>query len=406
MKTIEEMIMEENKRQDDYVELIASENFVSQRVLNAAGSKLTNKYAEGYPGKRYYNGCDIVDQIEQRAIDNAKKIFKANYANVQPHSGSQANMAAYLSVLKPGDKILGMSLSSGGHLTHGHVVSSTGIIFEATHYYVDEKTNELDYEAIEAIAIKEKPQLIVCGASAYSRMIDFEKFQKIAKKVGAYLLADIAHIAGLIVAGLHQSPLEYCDIVTTTTHKTLRGPRGGMILTNDEEIAKKIDKSVFPGNQGGPLVHIIAAKAIAFEEASTISFSKYQKQIIKNAKAMSEYFLEKNVSIISGGTDNHLFLIDVKKSFGLTGNIADALLFKANIITNKNSIPFDTERPMVTSGIRIGTPAMTTKGFKEKEFIEIAKIIFDVLTDKTEEFAISQQSKVIKILRGINNDNQ
>lgn len=398
MKSILELIKNEEERQNTHIELIASENFVSEDVLRAAGSVLTNKYAEGYPNQRYYGGCEVVDQIETRAIEAAKTIFGAKYANVQPHSGSQANLAAYLAVIKPGDKILGMSLTSGGHLTHGYFVSATGQIFQSESYEVDRETNLLDYDAIEAQALKFKPDLIICGASAYSRIIDFKRFRKIADKVGAYLLADVAHIAGLIVAGLHPNPIDDCHIVTTTTHKTLRGPRGGMILTNDEEIAKKINKSVFPGTQGGPLMHIIAGKAIAFEEAMLPEFITYQKQVVKNAQTMANYFKSKNIKVITDGTDNHLFMLNVKKSFGISGDRAEKLLLSSNIIVNKNTIPFDQEKPTVASGVRIGTPAMTTKGFVEEDFIILGEIIYSVLNANDDAFAKEQAAKVAKIL--------
>ena len=404
MKTIEELIKLEEKRQSEYIELIASENFVSDRILNAVGSILTNKYAEGYPGKRYYDGCEIVDEVETLAIENAKKIFNANYANVQPHSGSQANMAAYMSVLKPGDKILGMSLSSGGHLTHGHFVSNSGKIFNSIQYSVNKETHLIDYDEVREIAIREKPQMIICGASAYPRAIDFSKFKEIADEVGAYLLADVAHISGLIITGHHQNPLKYCDIVTTTTHKTLRGPRGGMILTNSKEMAIKIDKSVFPGTQGGPLVHVIAGKAIAYEEAATEEFSEYIKLVLKNMKTLEKVFKESNVKMITGGTDNHLILIDVKESFGMTGHRASDLLFRANIIVNKNTIPFDSEGPMITSGIRIGSPAMTTKGFKEKHFETIGKTIIEILNSNDMDFSSSKREDMIKLMEEIENE--
>ncbi len=398
MKSILELIKKEESRQNEHVELIASENFVSREVLKAAGSVLTNKYAEGYPNRRYYGGCEVVDEIETRAIEAAKTIFKAKYANVQPHSGSQANLAAYLAVIKPGAKILGMSLTSGGHLTHGYFVSATGQIFHSEAYEVNPETHLLDYDAIEAQAIKFKPDLIICGASAYSRVIDFKRFRKIADKVGAYLLADVAHIAGLIVAGLHPNPIEDCHIVTTTTHKTLRGPRGGMILTNDAEIAKKIDRAVFPGTQGGPLMHIIAAKAIAFEEAMQPDFIEYQKQILKNTEAMANYFISKDVKVITNGTDNHLFMLDVKQSFNISGDRAEKLLLNSNIILNKNTIPFDQEKPTVASGVRIGTPAMTTKGFKENDFIMLGEIIYSILKANDDDFAKMQQAKILQLL--------
>ncbi len=399
MATIEELIKLEAKRQSEYIELIASENFVSERVLNAVGSILTNKYAEGYPYQRYYHGCEIVDQIETMAIDNLKKIFNTKFANVQPYSGSQANMAAYMAILKPGDKILGMALSSGGHLTHGHFVSHTGIIFEAHQYGVNKETGELDYDEILKIAKEVKPNIIVCGASAYSRIIDFAKFRKIADEVGAYLMADVAHIAGLIVTGLHPNPIEYCDIVTSTTHKTLRGPRGGIIMTNNPDIATKIDRSVFPGAQGGPLVHVIAGKAIAFEEASKPEFKEYQIQVVNNMKEVENVFRKNNVKMISNGTDNHLILIDTQTSFGINGTVASDLLYLANIVVNKNTIPYDELGPRITSGIRIGSAAMTTKGFKEKHFNELIEIIIDILKNNNEEYAKSKRDIVLDLIK-------
>lgn len=394
-----ELIEKEKVRQKTYVELIASENFVSKDILEVDGSILTNKYAEGYPYARYYGGCEFVDQIEDLARERLKKLFKVKYVNVQPHSGTQANTAAYMAILKPGDKILGMSLNSGGHLTHGYFITSSGIIYNASHYEVDKKTKLLDYDQILKIAQKVKPKLIICGASSYPREINFKKFREIADKVGAFLMADMAHIAGLVATGLHQSPIPYCDIVTSTTHKTLRGPRGGIIMTNNLEISQKIDKALFPGTQGGPLMHIIAAKAIAFNEANKKEFKEYQKQILKNSKAMSKWFVDNGAFVSTNGTDNHLFLVDVKKSFGITGKRAEELLFHANIVVNKNSIPFDEEKPSISSGIRIGTPAMTTKGFKEKDFILIAKIIFEVLKNNEEKFAKIKSKEILEILK-------
>ncbi len=398
--TISSLIKREEKRQQEFVELIASENFCSESVREASGSLLTNKYAEGYPKKRYYGGCEIVDEVEQLAIDRAKKIFNAKFANVQPHSGTQANFAAYLALIKPGDKILGMSLDSGGHLTHGHFVSASGIIFKSSQYKVNKKTHKLDYEEIQKIATKEKPKLIICGASAYSREINFKKFREIADSVDAYLLADVAHIAGLIVANLHQSPMEYCDVVTSTTHKTLRGPRGGVILTNNEEIANKINKSVFPMNQGGPMMQTIAAKAIAFKEASSKSFIDYQNKVVANSKALADFFIKNNISVITNGTDNHLFLIDVKKSFNLSGEKAERLLYLANIIVNKNTIPYDTNTPLVASGIRIGTPAMTTKGFEKDDFLFLGDIIIKILNKNSEKFARKYKKDILNLLKG------
>ena len=378
---IAEAIGAETKRQQNKIELIASENFVSEAVMAAAGSTLTNKYAEGYPGKRYYGGCECVDVAENLAIERAKKIFNAGYANVQPHCGAQANMAVFFALLNPGDTVLGMNLAHGGHLTHGSPVNMSGKWFNIVPYGVNEETMCLDYDEVEKIAVECKPKLIVAGASAYPRVIDFKRFREIADKVGAYLMVDMAHIAGLVAAGLHPNPVEYAHIVTTTTHKTLRGPRGGLILTNDEELATKINKAVFPGIQGGPLMHIIAAKAVAFKEALTPEFKAYQEQIVKNAKRMADAFTKRGVKIVTGGTDNHLMLIDVKASFGITGKEAQLRLDDVNITCNKNGIPFDTEKPFVTSGIRLGTPAVTTRGMKEDDMEEIAELICLTLTD-------------------------
>jgi len=381
-KVVEKIIKEEELRQDTHVELIASENFVSNDILEAVGSVFTNKYAEGYPGKRYYGGCEIVDKIETLAIERAKEMFGANYANVQPLSGSTANFSAYNALLEPGDTILGMELQAGGHLTHGFKVSVTGRYWKPYSYAVNKETLRLDYEEIREIALKVKPKLIICGASAYPRIIDWKEFVKIGKEVGAYVLADIAHIAGLIAAGLHPNPLkDGVDVVTSTTHKTIRGARGGIILTNNKELAKKIDSSVFPGTQGGPLVHVIAGKAIAFGEALQPEFKEYQKQVIKNAQACANHLIKKGAKITTGGTDNHLFLINVKETFGLTGDKAEDKLFKIGIVVNKNTIPFDSESPNVTSGIRIGTPAMTTKNWKENDFVELADIIWEALSN-------------------------
>ncbi|CRX37255.1 / glyA / Pyridoxal-phosphate-dependent serine hydroxymethyltransferase /:126527 Forward [Candidatus Hepatoplasma crinochetorum] len=379
-RDIEKLILLEKKRQDNEIELIASENFVSKDVLKATGSILTNKYAEGYPNARYYEGCENVDKIEILAIERLKKLFNAKYANVQPHSGTQANLAAYNALLKPGAKILGLSLSSGGHLSHGFKITISGIFYKSFTYEVDKKDNYLNYEEILKIAQDVKPDLIICGYSAYPRTIDFKKFREIADKVGAYLLADIAHIAGLIAAKLHPNPLDFgVDIVTSTTHKTLRGPRGGIILTNKKEIFEKINSSVFPGSQGGPLMHVIAAKAVAFYEALDPSFIIYQKQVIKNAKVLADKLIEHNIKVITNGTDNHLLLVDVKKSFNLTGLEAEKILKKHNITVNKNTIPFDKLSPKIASGIRLGTPAMTTKGWKEQDFIKLADQIYKIL---------------------------
>ncbi|GFN36326.1 serine hydroxymethyltransferase [Tepidimicrobium xylanilyticum] len=369
METIELEI----KRQQEHIELIASENFVSLQVMEAMGSQLTNKYAEGYPSKRYYGGCEYVDMVENLAIERLKKLFGAEHANVQPHSGSNANLGVYFAVLKPGDKVLGMNLSQGGHLTHGSPVNISGTYFNFIAYGVDKETEVIDYDEVRKIALKEKPKMIVAGASAYPRIIDFAKFRGIADEVGAYLMVDMAHIAGLVAAGLHPSPVPYADFVTTTTHKTLRGPRGGAILCK-KEYAKAVDKAIFPGIQGGPLMHVIAAKAVSFGEALKDDFKEYQKQVVKNAKALAESLIERGFRLVSGGTDNHLMLIDVRTK-GLTGKKAEELLEVVNVTTNKNTIPFDPESPFITSGIRIGTPAVTTRGMKEEEMRRIAEII-------------------------------
>ena len=376
---LERALKLETKRQQNNIELIASENYVSKAILKLQGSILTNKYAEGYPGKRYYGGCEYIDIFENKAIEYACKLFGAKYANVQPHSGSSANMAVYRALVSPGDKVLGMSLAQGGHLTHGSKVNFSGKDYDVIGYEIDPTTEKLDYDKIEELALLEKPKMIIAGSSAYSGKIDFKKFREIADKVGAYLMVDMAHIAGLVAAGLHENPVLYADVVTSTTHKTLRGPRGGLILTNDEEIIKKINKSIFPGMQGGPLMHVIGAKAQCFYEALQPEFKEYAKNIIKNANAMAEEFKKNGVKVISGGTDNHLMLIDVKTSFNLSGKEAEHILHSICITVNKNTIPFDTETPNVTSGLRIGTPAMTTRGLKEEDFREIADIIIKVL---------------------------
>ena len=381
-------MMEEKERQNVNIELIASENFVSDTVLQAMGSHLTNKYAEGYPGKRYYGGCEFVDKVENLARDRAKKIFGAEHANVQPHSGSNANFGVYFSVLKPGDKILGMDLSHGGHLTHGSPVNMSGSYFDVAFYGVNKETETIDYDQVREIAKKERPKLIVAGASAYSRFIDFKKFREIADETGAYLMVDMAHIAGLVAVGLHPNPVEYADFVTTTTHKTLRGPRGGMILCK-EEFAKKIDKAIFPGIQGGPLVHVIAAKAACFKEAMEDDFKIYQQQVITNAKLLSEELANRGIRIVSGGTDNHLMLLDLRNK-NLTGKEAEKMLDDIHITTNKNTIPFDPQSPFVTSGLRIGTPAITTKGMKKAEIIELAGIIDDSLS-KAQDTALLKE---------------
>ena len=381
---IRRIIKLEKKRQNDNLELIASENYASKEVRMAAGSILTNKYAEGYPKKRYYGGCEYVDGVKNLAKSRLKKLFNAKYVNAQPHSGSQANMASYRALIEKGDKVLGLALTDGGHLTHGHPLSFSGIDYNFVPYYLDDN-GLIDYDEVEKLAKEVKPKLIVTGASAYPREIDFKRFSEIAKSVGAYLMVDMAHIAGEVAAGLHMSPIPYADIVTSTTHKTLRGPRGGIILTNNPEIAKKVDKAVFPMIQGGPLMHIIAAKAIAFNEALQPSFIEYQKQILKNSKYLAKCLIEKGYKLVSNGTDNHLMLVDVKSSVGLTGKEAEKLLDEVSITCNKNTIPKDTESPFVTSGIRIGTPALTTRKMKEKEMGEIADLIDQVLRNPNDE---------------------
>ena len=393
-----EAIRNEENRQKYNLELIASENFVSSEVREAQGSVLTNKYAEGYPGKKYYGGCKYIDIVENLAIDRAKKIFKAEHANVQPHSGSQANMGVYFGVLEMGDTILAMNLSHGGHLTHGSPVNFSGKYYNIIPYGVEKETEQIDYDNLRKLAIENKPKMIVCGASAYSREIDFAAFRSIADEVGAYLMADIAHIAGLVVAGLHQSPVPHCHFVTTTTHKTLRGPRGGMILCK-KEYAKKIDKIIFPGIQGGPLMHVIAAKAICFKEAMTDEFMNYQKQIIKNAKALADKLMDLGIKLVSDGTDNHLMLLDLRNK-GITGKQADHALEEAGITVNKNTIPFDPQSPFVTSGIRIGTPAVTTRGMKEKEMELIAELINKVISDVENQEVIDSVRAEVKILCG------
>lgn len=390
---LERALKLETKRQQNNIELIASENYVSKAILKLQGSILTNKYAEGYPGKRYYGGCEYVDIFESKAIEYACKLFGAKYANVQPHSGSSANMAVYRALVSPGDKVLGMSLAQGGHLTHGSKVNFSGKDYDVIGYEIDPTTEKLDYDKIEKLALLEKPKMIIAGSSAYSGKIDFKKFREIADKVGAYLMVDMAHIAGLVAAGLHENPVLYADVVTSTTHKTLRGPRGGLILTNDEEIIKKINKSIFPGMQGGPLMHVIGAKAQCFYEALQPEFKEYAKNIIKNANAMAEEFKKNGVKVISGGTDNHLMLIDVKTSFNLSGKEAEHILDSICITVNKNTIPFDTETPNVTSGLRIGTPAMTTRGLKEEDFREIADIIIKVLRNPGDKKLLKECKK-------------
>ena len=384
-KKIREALEKEKQRQQNNIELIASENYVSKSILDLQGSIFTNKYAEGYPGKRYYGGCENVDSIENLAIQYACELFKCQFANVQPHSGSQANMAVYRALLAKGDCVMGMNLSDGGHLTHGHPLNFSGSDYEIIDYSVNQRTEIIDYEELKRRAKVHKPKMIIAGASAYSRVIDFQKFREIADEVGAYLVVDMAHIAGLVAAGVHPSPIEYADVVTSTTHKTLRGPRGGLILTNNEEIAKKINSTIFPGIQGGPLMHVIAAKAECFSEALKPEFKDYACQIISNAHALAEALKEEGFRIISGGTDNHLMLVDTLSSVHLTGKEAEDLLDKVNITVNKNTIPFDTEKPFITSGIRLGTPAMTTRGLKEEDFIEIGHIIAEVLKNSASD---------------------
>ncbi len=378
-KEIFDIIAKEQERQDTNIELIASENFVSKDVLRATGSILTNKYAEGYPGRRYYDGCEVVDEIETIAIERLKKLFGAKFANVQPHSGSSANMAVYMALLQPGETVLGMSMDAGGHLTHGSKVSFSGKIYNAVSYGVTKETHTIDYDNVRELALEHHPKLIIAGASAYPREIDFKKFREIADEVGAYLLVDMAHIAGLVATGLHQDPLPYADVVTSTTHKTLRGPRGGIILTNKEEIAKKIDKVIFPGTQGGPLEHVIAAKAVCFGEALQPEFKEYQKQVLLNMQAMIKVFKKHGIPVVSDGSDNHLCLVDTYSTLGVTGHDASSLLSKAGITCNKNGIPFDTLPPMKTSGLRLGTPAMTTKGYNEQDFEYITELICELL---------------------------
>ena len=388
---IQEAINKELSRQRDKLEMIASENIVSKAVMQAQGSVLTNKYAEGYPGKRYYGGCEYVDVVEQLAIDRAKNLFGAEYANVQPHSGAQANTAVYFALLEPGDTILGMNLTDGGHLTHGSPVNISGKYFKIIPYGVDKETERIDYDELERLAKEHQPKLIVGGASAYSRVIDFERMAQIAKSVGAYLMIDMAHIAGLVAAGLHPSPVPYADVVTTTTHKTLRGPRGGLILCRDAEFGKQFNKAIFPGIQGGPLMHVIAAKAVAFKEALSDEFKVYQQQVLDNAKALADELVKKGFRIVSGGTDNHLMLVDLR-SKNITGKEAQFLLDEIGITANRNTIPFEPLSPFVTSGIRLGTPALTTRGLKEDDIREVADIIADVIENR-EDSAVIEAAK-------------
>ncbi|NJN02823.1 MAG: serine hydroxymethyltransferase [Leptolyngbyaceae cyanobacterium SL_1_1] len=385
---IAQILQRELQRQQVHLELIASENFTSAAVMAAQGSVLTNKYAEGLPGKRYYGGCQFIDEAEILAIERAKELFGAAHANVQPHSGAQANFAVFLALLEPGDTIMGMDLSHGGHLTHGSPVNVSGKWFEVQHYGVSPDTEQLDYDQIRELARQHRPKLIICGYSAYPRTIHFDRFRAIADEVGAYLLADVAHIAGLVVTGHHPNPVPYCDVVTTTTHKTLRGPRGGLILTRDANLGKKFDKAVFPGSQGGPLEHVIAAKAVAFGEALRPDFKAYSAQVIENAQALAAQLQQRGCKTVSGGTDNHLVLVDLR-SVGMTGKRADQLVSAVNITANKNTVPFDPESPFVTSGLRLGSPAMTTRGLEAADFIEIADIIADRLLDPEDE-AVTQ----------------
>ena len=393
---IAKLMDEEKERQERNIELIASENFVSEAVLEAQGSVLTNKYAEGYPGKKYYGGCEYIEQIETIAIERAKALFGAEHVNVQPHSGSQANMAVYFSVLEPGDTILAMNLAHGGHLSHGSPVNFSGKFYKVVPYGVSKDANRIDYNEVRKLALEHKPKLIVTGASAYPREIDFEVFSSIAKEVGAYLMADIAHIAGLVVAGLHKSPVPYAEFVTTTTHKTLRGPRGAIVITR-KEYQKLIDKTVFPGIQGGPLMHVIAAKAVAFKEAQTEEFKIYQTQIVKNAKALADALMKRGFNLVSGGTDNHLMLLDLRNK-GITGKEAEAFLESVHITVNKNAIPFDPQKPMVTSGVRIGTPAVTTRGMKEGEMDKIAECIDLTLSNPGDDTVYEKVRGMVKEL--------
>ncbi|MGC1528562.1 MAG: serine hydroxymethyltransferase [Phormidesmis sp.] len=391
------IIGKELTRQQTHLELIASENFTSPAVMAAQGSVLTNKYAEGLPSKRYYGGCEFVDQSEQLTIDRVKELFGAAHANVQPHSGAQANFAVFLALLKPGDTILGMDLSHGGHLTHGSPVNFSGKWFNVVQYGVSRETEQLDFDEIRQVALAHKPKMIICGYSAYPRTIHFDRFRAIADEVGAYLMADIAHIAGLVATGLHPNPLPYCDVVTTTTHKTLRGPRGGLIMTRDVDLGKKFDKAVFPGSQGGPLEHVIAAKAVAFGEALKPEFKTYCQQVIQNAKALGAQLQSRGIKIVSDGTDNHLVLLDLR-SINMTGKVADALVSEVNITANKNTVPFDPESPFVTSGLRLGTPAMTTRGMGEAEFVEIANIIAECLLNPSDSSVESECKKRVSTL--------
>ncbi len=399
-KKLKEALKLEEKRQSENIELIASENYTSKAVRELQGSILTNKYAEGYSGKRYYGGCEYIDIFENLAIEYATKLFGVKYANVQPHSGSSANMAVYRALLNHKDKVMGMNLQDGGHLTHGYALNFSGIDYDIVDYKLNPETEMLDYDEIEKIALKEKPKMIIAGASAYPRKIDFKRFREIADKVGAYLMVDMAHIAGLVATGLHENPCLYADVVTSTTHKTLRGPRGGLILTNDPEIAKKIDKVIFPGIQGGPLMHVIGGKAECFYEALQPEFKTYMEQVLKNIKALSEELKSRGVKIISGGTDNHLILVDVYNTFNLTGKECEKILDKIHITVNKNSIPGDTQSAFKTSGIRIGSPAMTTRGFKEDDFRLVGEIIYNVLSNpEDEELLKREEARVLELTK-------
>ncbi|PIE42276.1 MAG: serine hydroxymethyltransferase [Gammaproteobacteria bacterium] len=395
--TLQQVMDSEATRQEQHIELIASENYTSPRVMQAQGSLLTNKYAEGYPGKRYYGGCEYVDMVEKLAIERVKELFNADYANVQPHSGSQANAAVYLALLQAGDTVLGMSLAHGGHLTHGSPVNFSGKLYHIVDYGINDD-GVIDYDEVEAIALKHKPKMIIAGYSAYSQLLDFKRFRDIADKVGAYLLVDMAHFAGLVAAGLYPNPLPFADVVTSTTHKTLRGPRGGIILAKaNADIEKKLNSAVFPGTQGGPLMHVIAAKAVAFQEALTGDFKAYQKQVIANAKVMAETFIERGINVVSGGTENHLMLVDLIDK-GVTGKTVDAALGQAYITVNKNSVPNDPQSPFVTSGIRVGTPAITTRGFKEKETRQVTEWICDIIEDVHNDDLIADiRDKVIAL---------
>lgn len=395
---LHQAIQDEHKRQEDHIELIASENYASPRVLEAQGSQLTNKYAEGYPGKRYYGGCEFVDKVEQLAIDRAKELFGADYANVQPHSGSQANMAVFMALLQPHDTILGLSLADGGHLTHGAKPNFSGKIYNAVQYGLNAETGEIDYDQVERLALEHKPKVIVAGFSAYSRVWDWQRFRDIADKVGAYLFVDMAHVAGLVAAGLYPNPVPIADVVTSTTHKSLRGPRGGLILCkSNPELEKKFDSNIFPGIQGGPLMHVIAAKAVAFKEALQPEFKVYQQQVIDNARAMAKVFMARGFDVVSGGTDDHLMLVSLIAK-GITGKAADAALGKAHITVNKNAVPNDPQSPFVTSGIRVGTPAPTTRGFKEAEVTDIANWMCDVMENMEDESVIAAVREKVSAL--------